>query len=278
MSNPEPAYVHPRSAVAVRRAGARLSAVDPQNPPHTYGPAGVVPSPKAARGIIVYIGLDESKAAADGTNLSVIAGELQAYAKELASQAETQAVIALAPEGRGSDIDAVRAVATGSPAATGTPAGTHGPVRSRIPNRIHPPALREEGEAAGAQRAGGGPTGGFGSRLGESFQGTATERLRIDIPRREVRIDGDLVDVTTKEFDLLATLVSHADTTLPREDLIDAVWSGGEVPDERTVDVHIRRLRRRLGEYASVVRTMRGSGYRYDTHPDVTVWSATAHR
>ena len=57
-----------------------------------------------------------------------------------------------------------------------------------------------------------------------------------------------------------------------------APWPGGEEPDERTVDAHIRRLRRRLGEYASVVRTMRGSGYRYDTHPDVTVWSATARR
>ncbi|RBP62742.1 transcriptional regulator [Brevibacterium sanguinis] len=270
----ESAYVHPRSAVATRRAGARLSAVDPANPPHTYGPAGVVPSPKAARGIIVYIGLDESKAAADGTNLSAIAAELQAYAKELASQAETQAVIALAPEGRGSDIDAVRAVATGSPAAAGSPAGTHGPVRSRIPNRIHPPALREKAESATAQA----PTGGFGSRLNESYLSSPTERLRIDIPRREVRIDGELVDVTTKEFDLLATLVSHADSTLPREALIEAVWSGGDAPDERTVDVHIRRLRRRLGEYASVVRTMRGAGYRYDTHPDVTVWSATAHR
>lgn len=272
MPNPEPAYVHPRSAVATRRAGARLSAVDPQNPPHTYGPAGVVPSPKAARGIIVYIGLDETKAAADGTNLSAIAAELQAYAKELASQAETQAVIALAPEGRGSDIDAVRAVANGSPAATGAPAATHGPVRSRIPNRIHPPALREEAApAAPAPR-------GFGGRAGDAYTQATGERLRIDIPRREVRIDGELVDVTTKEFDLLATLVSHADETLPREDLITAVWSGGEVPDERTVDVHIRRLRRRLGEYASVVRTMRGSGYRYDTHPDVTVWSATARR
>ena len=190
MPNPEPNYVHPRSAVAVRRAGARLSAVDPQNPPHTYGPSGVVPSPKAARGIIVYIGLDESKAAADGTNLSAIAGELQAYAKELASQAETQAVIALAPEGRGSDIDAVRAVANGSPAASGTPAGTHGPVRSRIPNRIHPPALRDDAAA-----------GGYGAHPGEAFGEKAAERLRIDIPRREVRIDGVLVGVTTKEFD-----------------------------------------------------------------------------
>ncbi|SIH09138.1 response regulator with CheY-like receiver domain and winged-helix DNA-binding domain [Mycobacteroides abscessus subsp. abscessus] len=56
------------------------------------------------------------------------------------------------------------------------------------------------------------------------------------------------------------------------------MWSGSEEPDERTVDVHIRRLRRRLGEHSSVIRTMRGAGYRYDTHPDVTVWSATAHR
>ena len=270
MPNPEPAYVHPRSAVATRRAGARLSAVVPQNAPHTFGPAGVVPSPKAARGVIVYIGLDESKAAADGTNLSAIAGELQAYAKELASQAETQAVIALAPEGRGSDIDAVRAVATGSPAATGAPAATHGPVRSRIPNRIHPPTLREDSAPAPVSPRG------FGGRAGDVYTDAAGERLRIDIPRREVRIDGELVDVTTKEFDLLATLVTHADETLPREELISAVWSDGEVPDERTVDVHIRRLRRRLGEYASVVRTMRGSGYRYDTHPDVTVWSATA--
>src|SRR5699024_10809074 len=249
MPNPEPAYVHPRSAVATRRAGARLSAVDPQNAPHTFGPAGVVPSPKAARGVIVYIGLDESKAAADGTNLSAIA---------------------LSPESRGSDIDAGRPVATGSPAATGAPAATHGPVRSRIPNRIHPPTLREDTAPAPVSPRG------FGGRAGDVYTDAAGERLRIDIPRREVRIDAELVDVTTKEFDTLATTVTHADETLPREELISAVWSDGEVPDERAVDVHTRRLPRRLGEYASLVRTMRGSGYRYDTHPDVTVWSATA--
>ncbi len=140
-------------------------------------------------------------------------------------------------------------------------------MRSRIPNRIHPPAARDDAAA-----------GGYGAHPGEAFGEKAAERLRIDIPRREVRIDGDLVDVTTKEFDLLATLVSHPDETLPRDALIAAVWSGSEEPDERTVDVHIRRLRRRLGEHSSVIRTMRGAGYRYDTHPDVTVWSATAHR
>ncbi|WP_257949591.1 hypothetical protein [Brevibacterium aurantiacum] len=126
---------------------------DPHTPPPTAGSAGVVPSPKAARGIIVYIGLDETKAAADGTNLSAIAAERQAYAKELASQAETQAVIALAPEARGRDIDAVRAGANGSPAATGAPAATHGPARSsahrppppRGPHRRRPRRCHHEG-------------------------------------------------------------------------------------------------------------------------------------
>src|SRR5699024_4668111 len=97
---------------------------DPQNAPHTFGPAGVVPSPKAARGVIVYIGLDESKAAADGTNLSAIAGELQAYAKELASQAETQAVIALAPEA---------GAATSTPSAPWPPAPPPRPAHRRPP-------------------------------------------------------------------------------------------------------------------------------------------------
>ena len=149
----------------------------------------------------------------------------------------------------------MRAVATGSPAATGTPAGRHGPVRSRVPARVRPPQLREE------------------------LAPHAETRVRIDIPRREVTVDGQLAAVTTKEFDLLATLVSAAGSTLSRGDLITALWGESpERPDERTVDVHIRRLRNRLGAFSSIVRTIRGAGYRYDAHPDVTVWTATASR
>lgn len=244
---------HPRSAAATRRQGARLTSIDPSAAPRTFGPAGVAPSPRAARGIILYIGLDEEKAAADGTNLAAVAQALQAYAHELATQAETQAVIALAPEGPGRDLDAVRAVATGSPAASGAPAGPHGPVRSRIPGRIHPPTNRED------------------------LPGARSASVQIDIPRREVHVDGELAAVTTKEFDLLATLVSRPGETLGRDDLIAALWGhGDERPDERTVDVHVRRLRKRLGSYSSVVRTIRGTGYRFDEHPDVEIWRATA--
>ena len=246
---------HPRSATSTRRTGARSLTPVPEGreAPRTLAPEGVQPGPRSARGIILYVGLDESKAAEDGTNLAAVAQELQRLAQSLAGQAETQAVIALAPEGPNRDIDAVRAVAAGSPAATGRPAAAHGPVRSRIPTtRVQAPALRQPDESAG---------------------------LLVDAPRREVHIDGAQASLTHKEFDLLTHLIAHEGETISREDLISSLWedaSAEETPTERTIDVHIRRLRRRLGAYASVVRTIRGGGYRYDAHPDVTYWKATA--
>ncbi|PMD04443.1 transcriptional regulator, partial [Brevibacterium paucivorans] len=87
--------------------------------------------PGSARGIILYIGLSEEEAAASGTNLTEIAESLRDYTQELAPSSETQAIIALAPSGPERDLDAVRAVATGSPAARGAAARSHGPVRSR---------------------------------------------------------------------------------------------------------------------------------------------------
>lgn len=250
---PTPA-VHPRSAVATRNAprtrrqGARLTPVDPQNAPTTIGTRAGQGASKA-RGLTLYVGLDELTAADNGTNLTEIAQALQALVNDLVPEAQTRAVIALDFPGAGRrDLDAVRAAANGL-SGTGAAARSHGPVRSRIPGRLQQPALREEAPAA----------------------------LRIDIPRREVHIDGQLAKITTKEFDLLATLVMNEGTTLSRQDLIEAVWAG-ESPDERTVDVHVRRLRNRLGSYKTVVRTIRGNGYRFDTHPDVQVWHATAVR
>lgn len=257
MSNAN-AYQHPRSAASIRRGGARvnptpLSPVSRTNAPLTLGSPGAQAAPKPARGIILYIGLDEQKAAADGTNLAAVAQELQRYAAELSPQAQTQAVVALAPEGVGSDIDAVRAVAAGS-AATGASGAAHGPVRSRVPNRVAPPNVRQQPE----ERHG----------------------LLIDAPRREVHVDGEAATLTHKEFDLLTHLVAHEGQTLSREDLVEALWDADadDVPAARTIDVHIRRLRGRLGTYSSVVRTIRGGGYRYDEHPDVTLWKAVARR
>lgn len=278
---PLPTPAHPRSARAARRTGARLTPIDPLTAPRTYGPSGVSAGPRAARGIVLYVGLDEAKAAAEGTNLTEIAQALKDHVSELASAAETQAIIALAPDGLGSDIDAVRAVSNGSPAATGSPAGMHGPVRQRIPSRLTPPAHREDLPAAAVRQTPPAPFTAVAPPAQPAIRSKSHPNehapVRIDIPRREVHTDGEPVTVTNKEFDLLATLVANTGRTLSREDLIDALWTEGrERPDVRTVDVHVRRLRRRLGGYASIVRTIRGTGYRYDEHPDVAVWQARA--
>ena len=60
-----------------------------------------------------------------------------------------------------------------------------------------------------------------------------------------------------------------------REELLEALWhNADEVPNERTIDVHIRRLRAKLGRLANTVRTVRGQGYRFYDHPEVVVWAA----
>ena len=60
---------------------------------------------------------------------------------------------------------------------------------------------------------------------------------------------------------------------MSRTEIIDSLWSDAdiEVPNERTIDVHVRRLRAKLGEYGEIVRTVRGGGYRFDRHADVVI-------
>jgi DNA-binding response OmpR family regulator len=89
--------------------------------------------------------------------------------------------------------------------------------------------------------------------------------LTIDTGGREVLLDGAVVPLTATEFDLLATLATNPRLVLTRRQLIEAVWGEPWVGDERMVDVHIRNLRRKLGDDADAprfVRTVRGAGYR----------------
>jgi DNA-binding response OmpR family regulator len=78
---------------------------------------------------------------------------------------------------------------------------------------------------------------------------------------REVTVDGRQVELTVKEFDLLACLLEHQDIVLSREQLLDQVWGMTYAGGTRTVDVHIAQLRRKLGR-PDLIRTMRGSGYK----------------
>lgn len=87
--------------------------------------------------------------------------------------------------------------------------------------------------------------------------------LEVDQGRREVRVEGAPVTVTHREFDLVAHLAAHRGQVLSRAQLIEGVWGHDWVGDERTVDVHVRQLRRKLGADLPLA-TVWGVGYRMD--------------
>jgi DNA-binding response OmpR family regulator len=83
----------------------------------------------------------------------------------------------------------------------------------------------------------------------------------IDRDSREVKVAGKPVELTAKEFDLLAWLVEHNGIVFSREQLLDRVWGMAYHGGTRTVDVHVAQLRRKLGR-PDLVRTVRGAGYK----------------
>ena len=89
--------------------------------------------------------------------------------------------------------------------------------------------------------------------------------LLVDPQRREVKVDGRAVDLTQLEFDLLATLVRDPGIVLSRQQLLDRVWGTDFVGDDHLLDVHIAKLRHKLGDDATkprFVETVRGVGFR----------------
>jgi DNA-binding response OmpR family regulator len=87
--------------------------------------------------------------------------------------------------------------------------------------------------------------------------------LRVDVERREAMLDGETVDLSRREFDLLAHLAQHAGMVVTRRDLLAEVWRQPYGGDDKTIDVHLSWLRRKLGETASESRylhTVRGVG------------------
>jgi DNA-binding response OmpR family regulator len=90
--------------------------------------------------------------------------------------------------------------------------------------------------------------------------------LRIDSGRREVTVGGEEVQLAPKEFDLLWELLDHRGIVLTRDQLLERVWGYTFAGDTRTVDVHVRQLRRKLGD-ASPIVTVWGVGYKVSTEP-----------
>ncbi len=106
--------------------------------------------------------------------------------------------------------------------------------------------------------------GGDGADLVEA------EGLVLDTAGHRVTADGEVVQLGPTEYRLLAFFMTHAERVYSRAQLLDRVWGGNVYVEERTVDVHIRRLRKALEafKYDRFIQTVRGSGYRFSTRAE----------
>ena len=185
-----------------------------------------------ARGFALYVGIDEATAAAAGVTLSELVIALRKTVADMVPPAhdQTYAAVAIAPKGLGGKpVDVVR-TALGDPKA-----------------------LDKIAEAKKAA-------------LGDAQKG-----IVVDPGRKKVFADGENTELTYKEFELLQYLIENEGSTISRREIIDVIWNDGEgeIPNDRTIDVHVRRLRAKIAGYEDIIRTVRGGGYRFDKHPEV---------
>ena len=90
------------------------------------------------------------------------------------------------------------------------------------------------------------------------------EHLAMDFTQQAVLLDSERMTLTRREYELLALLVRHAGEIIPRDALLMQVWGYGAEIRTRTLDVHVRRLRKKLGGYADqYIETVFGIGYRF---------------
>ncbi len=88
--------------------------------------------------------------------------------------------------------------------------------------------------------------------------------LVADFTARKIIIDGKNIDMSPKEYDLIFYLIRNKNKALTRETLINEVWGYDFYGDDRTLDTHIKLLRKSLGDYAGLITTLRGVGYRFE--------------
>ena len=90
------------------------------------------------------------------------------------------------------------------------------------------------------------------------------DQMVVDFTAREVTIDGSPLDLSPKEYDLLFYMVKNRGIALSRDKLISEVWGFDFFGDDRTLDTHIKLLRKQLGDCARFITTLRGVGYRFE--------------
>jgi DNA-binding response OmpR family regulator len=100
-----------------------------------------------------------------------------------------------------------------------------------------------------------------------SQQVVQRDGLRLDRARYEATLEGSALDLTLTEFNILWTLAFDPDRARTRQELVEASRGVGAHVQTRTIDAHIKSLRRKLGEAARLIETVRGIGYRYTSRP-----------
>ena len=88
--------------------------------------------------------------------------------------------------------------------------------------------------------------------------------LEINIAARTVSVDGERIDLTPKEYDLLFYLIENRNIALSRDKLLSDIWGYDFFGDDRTIDTHIKNLRNALGPYRDYIVTLRGVGYKFE--------------
>ncbi|MDD2433749.1 MAG: response regulator transcription factor [Bacilli bacterium] len=92
--------------------------------------------------------------------------------------------------------------------------------------------------------------------------------ITLDSVKRIVTVDQHKVDLTYKEFELLNLFLAHPGRVYTRDELFNTIWGQDYLGESRTVDMHIRSLRRKLGNYSSLIETVRNVGYRMEEKND----------
>jgi DNA-binding response OmpR family regulator len=184
-----------------------------------------------ARGFALYVGIDEQQAVDAGLSLTELVKALRATLSALIPDAETYAAVALAPKGAGGRNVDVVRTALHDPRAL-----------DQLVARTDTDDETEDG-------------------------------VVVDLARRRVLVNGENAELTQKEFELLNYLIENQGETISRRELVELVWNADDAsaPNDRTIDVHIRRLRGKIAGFEDIIRTIRGGGYRFDSHPDVHV-------
>ncbi len=90
------------------------------------------------------------------------------------------------------------------------------------------------------------------------------EGLKVDLKARIVTVDGEKKDLSLKEYELLVYLLKNQGIALSRESILEKVWGYDYFKDDRTLDTHMKLLRKAIGPYAKFITTIRGVGYRFE--------------